>query len=145
MTLPLQDRLALAFVFFVAAIARPIVMTKRAERVRVRNEDPRIVQIRQLQHATEHALPTYRKAKRDLEGFSAEGGELTAYFAADTLEKLEGQFFGESGRATEQFYVHDGAHARGMREEHVVEGRMRGAVERSVHALARLSFARFSA
>jgi hypothetical protein len=109
MTLPLQDRLALAFVFFVAAIALPIVLAKRAERERDRNEDPRIVQIRLWQRATERALPSYRSAKRELEGFSAEGGELTAYFAADTLEKLSGIFAGERGRATEQYYVRDGA------------------------------------
>ena len=99
----------MAFVFFLAAIALPIVMTHRQLRERDRSDDPHIVQIREWYRATERALSMYRTTERDLRGFSFEGGEVTAYFSADTLEKLSGLFLGESGRATEQYYVRDGA------------------------------------
>ena len=131
MTYPLQDRLALAFVFVVALIALPIVMTKIAERARDRNEDPRIVEIRQWQRATERALPSYRSETRELEGFSAEGGELTAYFASDTLEKLSGIFAGESGRATEQYYVRGSAPYFIFRTAEMYDKPLSGRVARS--------------
>ncbi len=49
----------------------------------------------------------YRCVKRDLEGFSAEGGELEACFAGEHLRKVIARYYGESGRATEEYYIWD--------------------------------------
>ena len=50
----------------------------------------------------------YRQVKKELSGFSAEGGELTAYFHGPTLMKMVATFFGESGRAAEEYYYWNG-------------------------------------
>lgn len=52
----------------------------------------------------ESELKDCRQVKRDLPDESAEGGELTAYFKGATLRKLSARFFGETGKALEEFY-----------------------------------------
>ena len=53
----------------------------------------------------EREVPTYRCRTLELDGFSAEGGELVACYAGDQLRKLTARYYGESGRAEEQFFV----------------------------------------
>ena len=48
-----------------------------------------------------------RKVKKELAGFSAEGGTLVAYFDGEALAKIELTFYGESGEATEEYYYQD--------------------------------------
>jgi hypothetical protein len=50
----------------------------------------------------------YTKVKKDLDGFSAEGGQLVAYSHGPTIMKMVATFFGEGGRATEEYYYWDG-------------------------------------
>jgi hypothetical protein len=69
--------------------------------------DPRIARIRAWFAATEKALPSNRVVRRDLAEFSAQGAVLTAYFAGDTLVKLNGVYYEDKGRATDDFYVRD--------------------------------------
>jgi hypothetical protein len=45
--------------------------------------------------------------KLELSDFSLEGGELSAYFAHDTLRQLDALFLGETGRAREEYYFGD--------------------------------------
>lgn len=46
----------------------------------------------------------YKKVKKELLGFSAEGGELIAYFSGASIAKISATFYGEMGRATDEFY-----------------------------------------
>ena len=48
-----------------------------------------------------------RKVKKELSGFSTEGGTLVAYFDGEILAKIELIFYGESGEATEEYYYQD--------------------------------------
>jgi hypothetical protein len=52
----------------------------------------------------EKGLKDCRQVKRDLPGESAEGGELLAYFKDRSVEKLRATFFGESGKALEEYF-----------------------------------------
>ena len=70
------------------------------------SDDPRIARIRAWFAATEKSLAASRVVRRDLAEFSSQGAVLTAYFSGDTLSKLNGNFYEEGGRATDDFYVH---------------------------------------
>ena len=70
-------------------------------------DDPRIARIRAWYVATEKSLARYRVVRRDLAEFSSQGAVLTAWFAGDTLVKLNGVYYEDEGRATDDFYVRD--------------------------------------
>ena len=48
-----------------------------------------------------------REIKKELSGFSTEGGTLVASFDGEALVKIELTFYGESGEATEEYYYQD--------------------------------------
>ena len=50
----------------------------------------------------------YRRAKKELSGFSTEGGSLAAYLDGDAIVKMIATFYGESGEATEEYYYWEG-------------------------------------
>ena len=50
----------------------------------------------------------YRKVKKELSGFSTEGGVLTAYFDGPNIVKILATYYGEMGRTNEEFYYRDG-------------------------------------
>ncbi len=85
--------LALPCAFFVGSVAA--------------SDDPRIVRIRKWFAATEKALPKNRVVRKELAEFSPEGGALTAYFAGESLAKMDANLYVENGRVTYDFYVHD--------------------------------------
>ncbi|HKR58634.1 MAG TPA: hypothetical protein VJS64_02785 [Pyrinomonadaceae bacterium] len=64
--------------------------------------------IRQQYRTINSRSPKYRQVKKDLEGYSTEGGELVAYFEGAAIVKLAAQFYGECGRAAEEYYYQDG-------------------------------------
>jgi hypothetical protein len=66
--------------------------------------EEKVKSIRAKYAEIENELKGYRQVKRDLPDESAEGGELTAYFKGATLRKLSARFFGETGKALEEFY-----------------------------------------
>lgn len=68
----------------------------------------KIKAIRQRYAEVERELKQCRQVKRELTGESAEGGELTGYFKDSSLRKLAAQFYGESGKATEEYYFFGG-------------------------------------
>jgi hypothetical protein len=70
--------------------------------------EEKIKAIRQRYAAVERELKQCRKVQRDLSGESAEGGNLTGYFKEGTLRKLAAQFYGESGKALEEYYFWEG-------------------------------------
>lgn len=51
---------------------------------------------------------SYRKVKKELSGFSAEGGRLLAYFHGPSIMKMSATYFGETGKATEDYYYWEG-------------------------------------
>ncbi|MBA3240662.1 MAG: hypothetical protein H0T60_05490 [Acidobacteria bacterium] len=50
------------------------------------------------------SLAKYRVVKKELSGFSTEGGELTAYFDGPAIVKMAATYQGETGRSFEEFY-----------------------------------------
>ena len=58
--------------------------------------------------AINKAAPKATIVKRDLQGYSAEGGELTAYFQKGVPLKLIAKYYGETGKATEEYYFWQG-------------------------------------
>ena len=66
-------------------------------------QDP-IQAIRQQYANINRKAAKYRKVKKELLGFSAEGGELVAYFSGPSIVKISATFYGEMGRATDEFY-----------------------------------------
>lgn len=65
--------------------------------------DP-IPAIRQQYAAINRKTAKYQKVKKELLGFSAEGGELVAYLSGPSIVKISATFYGEMGRATDEFY-----------------------------------------
>lgn len=65
--------------------------------------DP-IPAIRQQYASINRNVAKYRKVKKELTGFSTEGGELIAWFKGRSIMKLAATYLGESGRATEEYY-----------------------------------------
>ena len=63
-----------------------------------------IPSIRQRYAAINKSVRKYKKVKKELSGFSLEGGELTAYFNGPRIVKITAAYFGESGRAMEEYY-----------------------------------------
>lgn len=67
-----------------------------------------IQSIRQSYAAINRKQARYRKVKKELSGFSAEGGVLIAYFDGPNIVKMLATYYGEMGRTNEEFYYRDG-------------------------------------
>ena len=63
-----------------------------------------IASIRQQYMAINKRLRRYKKVKKQLSGFSLEGGDLVAYFDGPAVVKLVANHYGESGSAFEEYY-----------------------------------------
>ena len=70
--------------------------------------DNAIESIRQHYASINQNAPRYRRVKKNLAGYSAEGGEVVAYFHGPTVMKMAATFFGETGRAVEEYYFWNG-------------------------------------
>ena len=70
-------------------------------------EDP-IVSVRRHYAQVNSKAARYRKVKKELSGFSAEGGTLLAYFDGPNIMKIAATFYGETGRTSEEYYYWDG-------------------------------------
>lgn len=66
-------------------------------------EDP-IASIRQHYTEINRGAARYMKVKKELSGFSAEGGQLVAYLAGPNIMKMAAIFYGETGRTSEDYY-----------------------------------------
>lgn len=64
--------------------------------------------IRQRYAAINKNLSKYKVVKKELAGFSTEGGELTAYFDGATIVKIAATNNGETNSYFEEFYYRDG-------------------------------------
>ncbi len=58
--------------------------------------------------AVEKTVPLATVIKRELQGYSAEGGELTAYFQKGVPLKMVAIHFGERGRSIDELYFWNG-------------------------------------
>lgn len=67
-----------------------------------------ISSIRRRYAAINKNLTKYRVVKKELSGFSTEGGELTAYFDGPDVVKIAATFNGETNRWFEEFYYLNG-------------------------------------
>ena len=61
-----------------------------------------IQSIRQAYAGTNRKLARYRKVKKELSGFSTEGGEL--FILTAMIVRINATYLGESGRAYEEYY-----------------------------------------
>jgi hypothetical protein len=53
-------------------------------------------------------LSRYRKVRKQLPGYSIEGGMLEAYADGQAVRKIVATYYGETGKAVEEFYFWDG-------------------------------------
>lgn len=67
-----------------------------------------IQSIRQQYAVINKRVARYKKVRKELSGFSAEGGQLTAYFDGPAIVKIAATYYGETGRAEEEYYYQDG-------------------------------------
>lgn len=67
-----------------------------------------IASIRQHYAQINRNAAKYKKVKKDLSGFSTEGGQMIAYFDGPNIMKIAATFYGESGKASEEYYYWDG-------------------------------------
>ena len=58
--------------------------------------------------AVDKAAAKATVVKRELQGYSLEGGELTAYFQKGVPLKMVANFYAESGKTTEEYYFWQG-------------------------------------
>jgi hypothetical protein len=77
------------------------------ETIRAQNADP-IPSIRKQYTAINKRAARYRKVKKELSGFSLEGGELLAYFDRGAIVKIVAHHFGEGGNTVEEYYYQNG-------------------------------------
>jgi hypothetical protein len=113
--------------FFLAAIwlaaAGPLAAQRPARATRA-DIDRSVAEI-------DAAIPRMRRVMRDVSGLSAEGGEAALYSVVDTLKKVVVAYYGESGRASECYYLRDGQvqfYARSdVRYTRPLSGRIRSA------------------
>lgn len=71
-------------------------------------EKESISSIRERYAAINKNLAKYRVVKKELSGFSAEGGELVAYIDGASVVKMAAAHLGETGRSSEEFYYRGG-------------------------------------
>lgn len=72
-----------------------------------RTEDA-ISAIRRQYAAINRRLSKYRVVKKELSGFSTEGGELVAYLDGAAVVKMKANHQGETGHSSDEFYFRDG-------------------------------------
>ena len=73
----------------------------------------------------------YKSVKKELSGFSAEGGELVAYFDGPKVMKIVANHFGEGGKAVEEYYYWDDRLIFVFRKDSIYDKPMSGKVART--------------
>ena len=96
----------IALVFSVTPAFANGIMPSRAL-TRAQGEDP-IQSIRRHYAEINRKAAKYKKVKKELSGFSTEGGGLVAYFEGPSIMKITATFYGETGKASEDYYYQDG-------------------------------------
>jgi len=73
----------------------------------------------------------YKKVKKELLGFSAEGGQMLAYFQGPGIFKIAATFYGETGRASEEYYYWDNKLIFVLRTDHTYSKPLSGKIVRT--------------
>ena len=73
-------------------------------------------------------VPLYRRVKKSLSGFSGEGGELVAFFHGPSVMKMVATFYGEMGKAVEEYYLWNGQLIFVFRTDHNYDKPLSGKV-----------------
>jgi hypothetical protein len=94
-------------------------------------EDP-IASIRQHYAEINRNVAKYRKVKKDLSGFSAEGGTLVGYFYGSGIYKIAATFYGETGRSYEEYYYSDNKLIFILRRESTYSKPLSGKIIRTI-------------
>lgn len=90
--------------------------------------------IRQHYASINKNVPLYRRVKKNLAGFSGEGGELVAYFHGPSVMKMVATFFGETGKAIEEYYFWNGQLIFVFRTDHNYDKPLSGKVVRKTES-----------
>ena len=90
--------------------------------------------IRQRQQTIDRSLTSYKTIKKELRGFSAEGGDLTAYLDGKTIRKITATYLGETGRALEHYYYWEGELQFVYRKDDRYDAPMTGKVVRTAES-----------
>lgn len=93
-------------------------------------DDP-IAAIRQQYAMINKSASKYKSVKKDLSGFSTEGGSLVAFFDGPKIMKIVANHFGESGKALEEYYYSDDRLIFVYRKDSVYTKHMSGKVART--------------
>jgi len=97
-----------------------------------RAQAPDAIQLIRQQYAAINKRGTrYKKVRKELSGFSAEGGQLFAYFDGPAIAKIAATYYGESGRTDEEYYYQNGKLIFVYRKESTYSRPMSGKVIRT--------------
>lgn len=97
---------------------------------KLQTPDP-IQTIRQQYTAINKRLAGYRKVKKELSGFSLEGGDLVAYFTGPAVVKIVANHYGEGGKSYEEYYYWKGKLIFVFRKDQRYDKPMSGKVVRT--------------
>jgi hypothetical protein len=97
---------------------------------KAQSQDP-VQAIRRQYAAINRNAAKYQKVKKELLGFSAEGGELVAYLSGPSIVKITATFFGEMGRATDEYYYSNDKLIFVFRKHSHYSGQLTGKVVRT--------------
>jgi hypothetical protein len=120
----------LLFAIFVLALSTlgPVTLGKAASVLQAGE----IESIRQHYASINQNVTRYRRVKKNLTGFSAEGGELFAYFHGPSVMKMVATFYGETGRTVEEYYFWNGQLIFVLQTENRYEKPLSGKVVRKI-------------
>ena len=103
----LMKKALLVFVVSLFALSGPESVAGQASGNN-QQEKEAVASIRERYAAVNKNLAKYRVVKKELSGFSTEGGELVAYFEGASVVKIAATHMGETGRSLEEFYYRGG-------------------------------------
>ena len=89
-----------------------------------------IQSIRKQYAAINKRVARYKKVRKELSGFSAEGGRLIAYFDGPEIVKIAATYYGETGRTEEEYFYQDAKLIFVYRKESTYSRPMSGKVVR---------------
>jgi hypothetical protein len=91
---------------FIAPVQARDSMTVLAQKSAPAKDE--IASIRRQYATINKSLAKYKVVKKELAGFSTEGGEMSAYFDGAAIVKIAATYQGETGAASEDFYYSNG-------------------------------------
>lgn len=109
----------------------PFVGGAAVNQLNQQSDQAAIASIRQQYAAINKRLGRYRQVRKELSGFSLEGGELVAYFDGQSVVKIVANHYGESGSAFEEYYYVGGKLIFVFRKDQTYDRPLSGKVVRT--------------